>query len=77
MRRALSLTHIEDTGYGPQVSDRLTLRGIVDSDPDDDSRLPLVVIDGRQITWEELGRMVAAFEGWQFKLEFRDLSEEV
>jgi hypothetical protein len=27
--------------------------------------------------WDELGRMVAAFEGWQFKLEFRDRSDEV
>lgn len=35
------------------------------------------VIDGREISWDELGRMVAAFEGWQIKLEFRDLSEEV
>jgi hypothetical protein len=77
MRRSLSLTHFEDTGHGPQVSDRLTLRGIVDSDPDNDARLPLVVVDGREFTWEELGRMVATFEGWQFKLEFRDLSEEL
>ena len=38
---------------------------------------PMVVIDGREISWDELGRIVAAFEGWQFKLEFRDLSEEV
>lgn len=30
-----------------------------------------------EISWDELGRMVAAFEGWQFKLEFRDRSEEV
>lgn len=77
MRRALSLTHLEDTHLGPQVSDRLTLRGTVGSDPDEDERVPLVVIDGREISWDELGRMVAAFEGWQFKLEFRDLSEEL
>ena len=37
----------------------------------------MVVIDGREISWDELGRMVAAFEGWQFKLELRDLSEEI
>ena len=37
----------------------------------------MVVIDGREISWDELGRMVAAFEGWQFKLEFPDLSEEI
>jgi hypothetical protein len=59
------------------VNDRLILRGTVDSDPDDDHRVPMVVIDGREISWDELDRMVAAFEGWQFKLEFRDLSEEI
>ena len=46
-------------------------------EPDDDRRVPMVVIDGREISWDELGRMVAAFEGWQFKLEFLDRSEEV
>lgn len=77
MRRALALTHLEDTDHGPQVNDGLILRGTVDSDPEDDHRVPMVVIDGREISWDELGRIVAALEGWQFKLEFRDRSEEV
>ncbi len=77
MRRALALTHLEDTDHGPQVNDRLILRGTVDSDPAEGHRIPMVVIDGREISWNELGRLVAAFEGWQFKLEFRDRSEEV
>ena len=77
MRRALALTHLEDTDLGPQVNDRLILRGTVDSDPDEDHRVPMVVIDGREISWDELGRMVATFEGWQFKLDFRDRSDEV
>lgn len=77
MRRALALTHLEDTDHGPQVNDGMVLRGTVDSDPDEDHRVPMLVIDGREISWEEFGRMVATFEGWQFKLEFRDRSEEV
>ena len=77
MRRALVFTHLDDTDHGLQVNDRLILRGTVDSDPDEDHRVPMVVIDGREISWDELGRMVATFEGWQFKLEFRDRSEEV
>jgi hypothetical protein len=44
---------------------------------DEEDRLPVVVIDGRDVPWAEFGRMVAAFEGWQFKLEFRDMSEEL
>ena len=77
MRRALALTHLDDTDHGLQVNDRLILRGTVGSDPDEHHRVPMVIIDGRQISWDELGRMVATFEGWQFKLEFRDRSDEV
>ena len=32
---------------------------------------------GREISWGKLSRMMTAFEGWQLKLEFRDLSEEI
>jgi hypothetical protein len=39
--------------------------------------VPLLVIDGREITWEEFGRMLMTFEGFQFKLEICDRSEEV
>jgi hypothetical protein len=35
------------------------------------------VIDGREVTWEQLGRMLMGFEGSQFKLEIRDKSEEI
>jgi len=77
MRRALALTHLDDSGHGPHVNDRVSLRCTVDSDPNEEHRLPMVVVDGREISWDEFGRMVSAFEGWQFKLEFRDLSEEV
>jgi hypothetical protein len=77
MRRALAITHLDDSDHGPHVNDRLIMRGTVDSDPDAEHRVPMVVIDGREISWDELGRMVATFEGWQFKLEFRDLSKEV
>lgn len=77
LRPALALTHLEETEHGPQMNDRLTLRGTVHSDPDADHRVPMVVINGREISWNELGRIVATFEGWQFKLEFRDRSEEL
>ena len=42
-----------------------------------DGRLPLLIIDGQDITWEELGRMLMSFEGWQFKLNVGDKSEEL
>jgi len=39
------------------------------------SLLPLV-IDGREITWDQFGHMLMTFEGWQCRLEILDKSEE-
>jgi hypothetical protein len=39
--------------------------------------MPVLVIDGRDVSWEELGRMLMTFEGWQFRMVIRDRSEEV
>ena len=77
MRRALAIKHVEDTALGLQVTDNLNVRGQIGCDLDEDDRVPLVVIDGREITWADFGRMLMTFEGWQFKLEIRDMSEEL
>jgi hypothetical protein len=42
-----------------------------------DGRLPLLVIDGREIDWDQFGRMLMSYEGWQFKLTLADKSEEL
>ena len=34
-----------------------------------DGAVPLLAIDGRAVTWEEFGRLLTSFEGWQFKLD--------
>jgi len=77
MRRSLAVKHVEDSELGLQVTDRLVVRGKIECDLHDDDRLPVVVIDGREVSWAEFGRMVMTFEGWQFKLEFRDMSDEL
>lgn len=76
MRRALLIKHITDGELGLQI-DKQIVRGIVDWDDANDGHVPLLIIDGRKITWEELGRMLMSFEGWQFKLEMCDISEEL
>ncbi len=48
-----------------------------DCDLEVPGRTPSMIIDGREFTWEEFGRMVSTLSGWQFKLKFQDLSEEV
>ena len=39
--------------------------------------VPLLVVDGREVAWDELGRMLMGFEGFHFRLHIHDKSEEV
>ena len=76
MRRSLAVKHLEQSGYGLQIADR-TVRARIEWDETEDGRVPLLVIDGREISWEEFGRMLMTFEGWQFRMEIGDKSEEI
>ena len=76
IRRALSIKHLKDGELGPQIADRLAVQGRIEWDAAEDGSVPLIVVDGREITWEEFGRMMLTCEGWQFRLEIRDKSEE-
>jgi hypothetical protein len=35
------------------------------------------VIDGKKIKWDEFGRMLMTYEGFNFKLEIFDKSDEI
>ena len=74
IRRGLSRKHLKKEKYGIQIADRIVC-GKIAWDEAQDGSVPLLNIDGREITWEEFGRMLMSFEGWQFKLEIRDKSE--
>ena len=39
--------------------------------------LLLVVVDGKEVSWDDLGRMLISMEGWQFRLDLADPSEEL
>ena len=77
IRRALSVKHLVPEVYGLRIAEHGVVRGIIEWDDDEDGLLPLLNVDGRKVTWDELGRMLMTYEGWQFKLEIRDKSEEV
>lgn len=36
-----------------------------------------VVVDGRQLGWEEFGHALASFEGWRFRLVIDDPAEDL
>jgi hypothetical protein len=77
MRRALATKHLTEGRFGLQIADRGVVRGKIGADIDQDDRVPLLIIDGKEITWNEFGRMLMSFEGWQFKMELADKSEEL
>jgi hypothetical protein len=76
MRRSLSVKHLVRGEHGTQIADQ-TVCGRIDWDASEDGRVPLLVIDGQDVSWHELGRMLMTFEGWQFRLAISDRSEEV
>jgi hypothetical protein len=76
MRRSLSVKYLERSEHGTQIADR-TACGRIEWDESEDGRVPLLVIDGQKVSWDELGRMLMSFEGWQFRVEMCDRSEEM
>jgi hypothetical protein len=76
MRRSLSIKHLVHSAHGLQIAER-TVRARIEWDEMQDGRIPLLVIDGREVSWEEFGRMLMTFEGWQFRMVIGDRSDEV
>ncbi len=76
MRRALAVKHLTDDGrLGLQIAEQ-TVCGRIEWDDAQKGRTPLIVVDGRELTWDEFGEMLMTFEGCPFKLDIRDPSEE-
>jgi len=77
MRRALSQKHIEPCDLTPyRITDQDIVRGYISSGNEGDIGIPMVVIDGKEIEWHEFGRMLSSYEGFNFKLEIFDKTEE-
>jgi hypothetical protein len=76
IRRNLSVRHLVHDEHGTQMANQ-TVCGRIEWDESEDGRVPLLVIDGQEVSWDEFGRMLMTFEGWQLRVAIRDRSEEV
>jgi hypothetical protein len=79
MRRAMAQKHLRQGTRGLAIAEHQTVRARIDCDRETDeygNSRPLLVIDGKPVDWEQFGRMLMSFEGWQLKLEIYDGSEE-
>jgi hypothetical protein len=77
IRRALSVKHITEGEHGLRIADQHVVRGRIEWDDASQGRVPLLVVDGREVSWDDFGRMLMGFEGFQFRLHIQDKSEEV
>lgn len=75
VRNALSQKHIEMGEHGLRITDGDTVRGRITCDDETSGHIPLLIIDGKPVSWEQLGRMLMTYEGFNFKLEIFDPSQ--
>jgi hypothetical protein len=80
MRRAMAQSHLVEHGeFGLAIADHQTVRARIECDIERDEygeRRPLLIIDGKPVDWDHFGLMLMTFEGWQFKLQIYNKSEE-
>ncbi len=77
IRRELQRKHIENSDLTRfQIAKGDTLRGRITWDDETDGEVPCLVIDGKELSWHEVGRMLMTYEGFHFKLEIFEGSEE-
>ena len=81
IRHSLATRYLEDSAHGLQIKD-MEVRGHIEADMSDEGnlfalRVPMLTIDGRDVSWEEFGLMLMTFEGFQFKLKIVDPADDL
>jgi len=77
IKRGLGRKHLEHGNYGrDQITDEGVVRGRITSDIKTSSNLPILVIDGHEVSWHDFGDMVMTYEGFSFRLELIDRADE-
>lgn len=76
MRRALAVRYLDDSDHVPQIA-KQTVQGRIEWDAQSRGKTPIVTIDGEAHSWADFGRMLMSFEGWQFRLDVVDPSDEL
>ncbi len=77
MRREMAVRHIEPAEHGWRLTRDQRLVGRIEWDPETDGTEPLLVVDGKALTWSQLGRMLMTFEGFTLDARVRDSIEVV
>ena len=77
IRQGLSVRHVQETEHGWQLTQAHRLSGVIEWDPETQGALPLLIVDGRTFTWDQIGRMMMTFEGFTLNAIVEDTIEVV
>jgi len=77
IRLGLAVRHVERGELGWRITDARHLVGRITSDPERAGKVPLLVIDGRPFTWDQVGRMLMSFEGFTLRAFVGDSIEVI
>jgi hypothetical protein len=72
IRQGLSVRHVQQTEHGWQLTPAHRLSGVIEWDPDTEGALPLLIVDGRTFSWDQIGRMMMTFEGFTLNVSVED-----
>jgi hypothetical protein len=77
IRQGLSVRHVQQTEHGWQLTPAHRLSGVIEWDPETEGELPLLIVDGRTFTWDQIGRMLMTFEGFTLNAIVEDTMQVV
>jgi hypothetical protein len=77
IRREMAARHIDHTEHAWQLIDGDRLAGWIEWDEDADGVTPLLVVDGKALTWQEVGRMFMSREEFTLHADVTDTIEIV
>ncbi len=72
IRQGLSVRHVQETEHGWQLTQAHRLSGVIEWDPETEGARPLLIVDGRTFTWDQIGRMMMTFEGFTLNATVKD-----
>ena len=76
-KREMAVRHVEHTEFGWQLTKGERLVGRIEWDEETDGATPLLVVDGKAYSWDEVGRMLMTFEGFTLRARVEDSIELV
>ena len=77
IQHGLGVRHVERGELGWRITEARHLVGRITWDPGRAGEVPLLVIDGKTFSWDQVGQMLMAFEGFTLRAFVSDSIEVI